>query len=349
MTRTTTKKDQSLLPLAITSLVAFALAGVAVLVSANTQVPDYSGATQMGTESVLAKMHAEKLKQNALTVLRGLPDYHSTVVIEASFHAPTNALSQSIHRGSAPSVNVNTFLLSNRISNQSRLAELQMQPFFTEFDAQLFVGSSNDGAMSAKTQLNASYKGVGFPHIETSKRADATRYKPYKQLVSFSNTNDGVIVPHVKCMGLSAEKVAKRAEKYDAKIFELAVKHNVSASLVKAVVAKESCFNPDARSHVGAIGLMQLMPETAAWLKVSKPENAHQNLKAGVRYLAQLRKRFGTDELALAAYNAGPGNVDRYKGIPPFAETENYVQDVMYFYRGYVATTRFVNAMNEFE
>ncbi|MCL4151092.1 UNVERIFIED_CONTAM: hypothetical protein GTU68_031876 [Idotea baltica] len=149
-------------------------------------------------------------------------------------------------------------------------------------------------------------------------------------------------------MGLSPQSVAKRAKKYDSKIFELAVKHNVSASLVKAVIAKESCFNPKARSHVGAIGLMQLMPATAKWLKVKQPQNPDQNLAAGVRYLAQLKKRFGSNELALAAYNAGPGNVDRYNGIPPFAETQNYVHDVMYFYRGYVATTRFLNALNDY-
>jgi len=147
-------------------------------------------------------------------------------------------------------------------------------------------------------------------------------------------------------MGLKPTSVAKRAVKYESKILELSLKYNVSASLVKAVITKESCFNPEARSHVGAIGLMQLMPETAKWLKVSSPENPMQNMKAGVRYLGQLRKRFGSDELALAAYNAGPGNVERYNGIPPFSETRNYVKDVMFFYRGYQATIRYNNQLN---
>jgi len=353
LTRTNSNTDQSILPLAITSLVASALAGIAVMVSANTQVPSYIAPQGLSADSAFEQLqnqlHANKLKQNALTVLRALPDYNNTVVIEASYQTPASLQKQLNGVDSASLINVNTFLLSNRISNQSRLAELQMQPFFDTFDADHFVNSSSIESTSSNVQTSASYKGVGFPHIETSSRADKERYKPYKPLVSVSSSANGDVVPHVKCMGLSAQSVAKRAKKYDAKIFELAVKHNVSASLVKAVVAKESCFNPSARSHVGAIGLMQLMPETAQWLKVSKPENVHQNLNAGVRYLAQLRKRFGSNELALAAYNAGPGNVERYNGIPPFAETQNYVQDVMYFYRGYVATTRFVNAMNDFE
>lgn len=353
MTSSNSTNDQSLIPLAITSLVAFALAGVAVIVSANTQLPVNPVSKGISAESAYEQLQRElqanKLKQNALSVLRGLPDYNSTVVIEASFHQPVSLQNQLNHTASAAKFNVNTFLLANRISNQSKLAELQMQPFFNEFDAQVFTSTTSNDSTSAGGQLNTGYKGVGFPHIETGDRDQASQYKPYKQLVSVSSAPDGAVVPHVKCMGLSAESVAKRAEKYDAKIFELAVKHNVSASLVKAVVAKESCYNPAARSPVGAIGLMQLMPETAQWLKVSKPENIHQNLNAGVRYLAQLRKRFGSNELALAAYNAGPGNVERYNGIPPFAETENYVQDVMYFYRGYVATTRFVNARNDFE
>jgi len=240
-----------------------------------------------------------------------------------------------------PNLNTNLFLLSSRVNNESRLAQLQMQPVFPEFDAKLF-SSDNQEAKATR------YAGVGFPHIETAARPYAEQYKPYRRLVSFSSDENGQIVPQIQCMGLKPQRVAKRAAKYETRIINLAIKHNVSASLVKAVVAKESCFNTAARSHVGAIGLMQLMPETAQWLNVRQPENADQNLAAGVRYLAQLRKRFGSDELALAAYNAGPGNVERYNGIPPFAETQAYVRDVMYFYRGYVATTRFVNAMNDY-
>ena len=88
---------------------------------------------------------------------------------------------------------------------------------------------------------------------------------------------------------------------------------------------------------------MQLMPDTARWLKVTDRNDVNQNLSAGIRYLAELRQRFGTEELALAAYNAGPGNVERHGGIPPFAETQQYVVSVMAHYRRYVATSRFAN------
>lgn len=351
MTRNKTTSDKNLLPLAVTSLVACALAGVAVIVSANTQVdahPHSYGSENVPALSALqAELKADKLKHNAIAALQNLPDYNVQLSTNGSNSLSVAVSSETI----APSqlVNVNTFLLAKRISNESQLAELQMQPFFGAVDVQQFVKPIINATTGADVLISASYAGVGFPHIETNDRADSAQYKPYKELMSISANAHGGMVPNVKCMGLSAERVANRAKKYDAKIFELAIKHRVSANLVKAVVAKESCYDPKARSYVGAIGLMQLMPETAQWLKVSKPENVNQNLTAGVRYLAQLRKRFGSNELALAAYNAGPGNVERYKGIPPFAETQNYVQDVMYFYRGYVATTRFVNAMSNYE
>ncbi len=355
----TTKKpetEQPILPIAITAAVAIALTGVAVVVSANTQAPTHSASEFFTPDANYSafhnELHAAKLKQNALNKLRGLPDHDSTSQaagrstgyeqIRFDMSAPASGVSSTV---TETEVNVNTFLLSQRMSNESRLAELQMQPFFSDFDSKLFAASS----IESERPASIGFDGVGFPHIETNERADVQRYKPYRELVSFSSDENGVIVPNVRCMGLSPVQVADRAKKYDAKIFELSVKHRVSVSLVKAVVTKESCFNAAARSHVGAIGLMQLMPETAKWLKVKQPENANQNLAAGIRYLAQLRKRFGSNELALAAYNAGPGNVERYNGIPPFAETQNYVQDVLHFYRGYVATTRFVNALNDFE
>jgi len=347
VTRTSSKMDKAVLPLVIVGVVAFTLAGMAVLVSANSQVPHFfrelQPASHSAIDSLQREIQADRLKRNATSLLRSLPGYSSSFVRESAL---VREPSSGDVKAEVPvkTVDVNTFLLSRRMTNQSQLAELQMQAFFAEFNAGQFIQK----ALAANAQPGVGFTGVGFPHIETGNRADDLKYKPYKQLLSFSTTSNGVIVPNVRCMGLSAESVAKRAKKYDARIFELAVKHKVSVSLVKAVVAKESCFDASARSPVGAIGLMQLMPATARWLKVSKPESVNQNLSAGVRYLAQLRKRFGSDELALAAYNAGPGNVERYQGIPPFEETQNYVQDVMHFYRGYVATTRFINALNDF-
>ncbi len=116
-------------------------------------------------------------------------------------------------------------------------------------------------------------------------------------------------------------------------IQQVAEKANLPSSLVAAVVWVESAGNPQAVSPAGAQGLMQLMPQTARMLGVTDPFDPRQNLEAGSRYLRQLMERFGELRLALAAYNAGPGRVQRYGGIPPFAETQTYVRRVIELYR----------------
>lgn len=109
---------------------------------------------------------------------------------------------------------------------------------------------------------------------------------------------------------------------------QIAREEGVDPDLFLRLVQAESSFNPDARSPVGAIGLAQLMPGTAADLGVD-PTDPVQNLRGGARYLRQQIDTFGDTNLALAAYNAGPGNVRKYGGVPPFRETENYIARIM--------------------
>lgn len=108
----------------------------------------------------------------------------------------------------------------------------------------------------------------------------------------------------------------------------IAIEEGVDPELYVRLVRQESAFNPEARSDAGAIGLAQLMPGTAADLGVD-PTDPVQNLRGGARYLRQQLDRFGSVPLALAAYNAGPGRVSEYGGIPPFEETQNYVRRIL--------------------
>lgn len=116
---------------------------------------------------------------------------------------------------------------------------------------------------------------------------------------------------------------------YRREIEAASLRYGVDRALVRAVIHAESAFQPRAISIAGAQGLMQLMPDTAERFNVSDPFDARQNIRGGVRYLAWLLKRFnGNQRLALASYNAGEMTVDKYNGIPPYAETQTYVARV---------------------
>ena len=121
---------------------------------------------------------------------------------------------------------------------------------------------------------------------------------------------------------------------YNDAIAEAASRYRLDPNLIRAIIHAESAFNPFAVSSAGALGLMQLMPEVAEELDVLDPFDPRQNILGGSRYLRDLLDRHhGNVDLAVASYNAGPGAVARYRGIPPYRETRNYVKTVNHFIR----------------
>lgn len=127
----------------------------------------------------------------------------------------------------------------------------------------------------------------------------------------------------------ATDKISTR-EQIKGLVSRISKKHGVDEKLVNALIKQESGFNPNAKSKVGAMGLMQLMPSTAKGLGVTNAMDPEQNVEGGVKYLkSMLNKYNGNVILALAAYNAGPGAVDKYDGVPPYKETQNYVKSIL--------------------
>jgi soluble lytic murein transglycosylase-like protein len=137
-------------------------------------------------------------------------------------------------------------------------------------------------------------------------------------------------VPKAPAVRATRYATAERGRQYDELISEHSRSNGVRADLVRAVIQVESAFNPLARSPKGALGLMQLMPATIRDFGVRNPFDPVENIRAGVAYLRELLNRYqNNEELALAAYNAGPGAVDKYgETVPPYRETQNYVAQI---------------------
>ena len=123
---------------------------------------------------------------------------------------------------------------------------------------------------------------------------------------------------------------------YDATIASVASRYNIEPAILHGLIQQESGFDPNARSSAGALGLTQLMPGTASSLGVGNPLEPTQSIEGGARYLSEMLSKFGGNvEEALAAYNAGPGAVSQYGGVPPYAETQEYVSKVLGYANAY--------------
>lgn len=170
----------------------------------------------------------------------------------------------------------------------------------------------------------------GVPVVTDYPRREAVKYEPGDfEAIALRQTN----VPHAGLFfddepGFGGPRSAPAD--VEQLLVAASARHGVPLGLLRAVVAVESGFRPDAVSRAGAMGLMQLMPETARDLGVKDPFDPTDNVDGGARYLAFLRRHFGSDALALAAYNAGPGRVTRAgRRIPNIPETRAYVDNVL--------------------
>lgn len=178
----------------------------------------------------------------------------------------------------------------------------------------MYIKKSNDGQILLTNRSEPSGNFNKF-----TKTVKVTHYKKSKM---YDGSGDSY--------GSSSASSSGSRNSYDSYILASAQRHGVDPGLIKAMMHSESAFNPNARSPVGAQGLMQLMPATARRFKVSNPWNPADNIEGSAKYIAWLMKRFNNNvEFAVAGYNAGEGNVDKYNGIPPFKETRNYVKNVM--------------------
>lgn len=212
-------------------------------------------------------------------------------------------------------------LLSSSGQSNAMQRAIQMNSYVNKYNAQWAPVTSKQSSISSNdvqsfesVLKNSSTVKFGDLISKPSTRVSANLYT--------AQVNNSV----------STDKVSAK-EKVQALVSKISRKHGVDEKLVNALIKQESGFNPNAKSRVGALGLMQLMPATAKGLGVTNPLDPEQNVEGGVKYLKSMLDKYnGNIILALAAYNAGPNAVDRYDGVPPYKETQNYVKSILSSY-----------------
>ena len=178
---------------------------------------------------------------------------------------------------------------------------------------------------TAQKTENNDFQSVLESKIEEAKKSDIA---PAKEI------SEEIKVEKKDAVNLKSKiDLLSQASNIDEIVETFSQKYEVDSDLIKAIIKQESNFNEKATSKKGAMGIMQLMPQTAKSLGVENPYNPWENVEGGVKYIRELLNKYDNDEqLALAAYNAGPGAVKKYGGIPPYKETQNYVKNIMETY-----------------
>lgn len=235
-----------------------------------------------------------------------------------------------------------TGMIQNLLNTSGQQAAIQrMQQLNTVVQNRTMAPDFNEGqelktfedVMNSSLNVHTRFN-VNKPQIDnslkfgslTTKQVEAIPLNPLQDDNSVKNivpTDLSAMIP------ISGANINSKSQIKDM-ISQVSKKHGMDERLINAVIRQESGYNPNAESSAGAQGLMQLMPMTAKSLGVTDPFNPVQNVEGGVKYLKSMMERYnGNVILALAAYNAGPGNVDKYNGVPPFKETQNYVKNIL--------------------
>lgn len=202
------------------------------------------------------------------------------------------------------------------------------------FQSQLSQAAQNSQVPQAAQVTKAAQMSAQDKLKQSDKTSSEKNEEISSQGISLENTD------------LPTEQLSPKMTQYSSHIKQAASKYNLPPELIAGVIWQESRGNPQAKSHCGAMGLMQLMPETAAHLGVNNPWDPGQNINGGAKYIRQMLDKFnGKVELAVAAYNAGPGNVMKFGNqIPPFKETQDYVPKVLGYAENFKASGLFIES-----
>lgn len=210
---------------------------------------------------------------------------------------------------------------------------------FSPMIQNLISGGGQQAAEQRLSQIQ-NYVNSQTPKVQGVEPQKTSDVRPFQEVLqSSAKSNFGSLLRNPASMSVQAQQATQpnlrdytinSRPQLMSMISRIAKKHGVDEKLVNAVIKQESGFNPKAKSHCGAMGLMQLMPATAKGLGVTDAYNPVQNVEGGVKYLKNLLTKYnGNVILALAAYNAGSGAVDKYDGVPPYPETQNYVKKIL--------------------